>query len=198
MPAHTEILPTPQRIQSLIHEVRGWQVMLDSDLAAIYGVETKNLKRQVKRNISRFPADFMIELTREEYNFLRCQFGTLEKGRGTYSKFLPYAFTEAGVAMLSSVLSSEAAVQVNIQIMRAFTELRNSINTMARTALRQDKLETEVAALKQYVEDILCDQNDINENIAAQLEAISLSLSEMAPKTSNDRPRIGFKIDEKQ
>ena len=166
--------------------------MLDSDLAALYGVETKNLKRQVKRNISRFPADFMIELTREEWEILRCQFGTSSWGG---SRYVPYAFTEAGVAMLSSVLSSEAAVQVNIQIMRAFTELRNSINTMARTALRQDKLETEVAALKQYVEDILCDQNNINENVAAQLEAISQSLSEMAPKTPNNRPRIGFKID---
>ena len=192
MSTNADILPTQQSIQSLIHEVRGWQVMLDSDLAALYGVETKNLKRQVKRNISRFPADFMIELTREEWEILRCQFGTSSWGG---SRYVPYAFTEAGVAMLSSVLSSEAAVQVNIQIMRAFTELRNSINTMARTTLRQDKLETEVAALKQYVEDILCDQNNINENVAAQLEAISQSLSEMAPKIPNNRPRIGFKIE---
>jgi len=97
--------------------------MLDADLAELYSVETKQLKRQVKRNIDRFPSDFMFELTKEEYQiYLRSQFGTIEQGK--YSKYLPYAFTEQGVAMLSSVLSSKRAVTVNIQIMRTFTQLR--------------------------------------------------------------------------
>ena len=102
-PALVPIVEVTQ-VQSLIHLVRGERVILDRDLAMLYGVETKNLKRQVKRNRSRFPSDFMVELTREEYNSLRCQNGTIENGRGEHSKYLPFAFTENGVAMLSSVL----------------------------------------------------------------------------------------------
>ena len=98
--------------------------MLDRDLAELYGVEVKQLKRQVKRNQDRFPADFMFELSREEYNALRSQFGTFKRGK--HSKYLPYAFTEQGVSMLSSVLRSTRAVQVNIEIMRAFVRLRDT------------------------------------------------------------------------
>ncbi len=87
----------PMHIRKMIHIIRGERVILDSDLAMLYGVETKNIKRQVKRNLSRFPEDFMMELTREEYNSLRCQNGTIEKGRGEHSKYLPFAFTENGV-----------------------------------------------------------------------------------------------------
>src|SRR3990172_11467791 len=105
--------------------IRGKKVMLDADLAGLYGVEVKQLKRQVRRNINRFPADFMIELSKEECESLRCHFGTLK--RGEHSKYLPYAFTEQGVAMLSSVLNSSRAVQVNIAIMRAFVRLREMI-----------------------------------------------------------------------
>ena len=107
--ASPALVPTIEvaQVQQLIHIIRGERVIMDSDIAAVYGVETKNLKRQVKRNISRFPSDFMMELTREEYNALRCQNGTIENGRGGHSKYLPYAFTENGVAMLSSVLTSE-------------------------------------------------------------------------------------------
>ncbi len=166
----------------MIHIVRGERVILDRDIAALYGVETKNLKRQVKRNISRFPSDFMIELTREEYNSLRCQNGTIENGRGEHSKYLPYAFTENGVAMLSSVLTSEVAVQVNIQIMRAFTMLRQAVYALNETTLRQDKLELEVANLRNYVEEILRDQNDTNDDVSAQMNAISESLAELALK----------------
>ena len=112
-----------EKIENKIFQVRGKRVMLDRDLAELYGVETKQLTRQVRRNIKRFPGDFMLELSRKEYqDFLRCQFGTLK--RGEHSKYLPYAFTEQGVAMLSSVLNSERAVMVNIQIMRAFVNLR--------------------------------------------------------------------------
>lgn len=112
-----------EKIESKILQIRGKKIMLDRDLAKLYAVETKHLTRQVRRNIKRFPEDFMFKLLRKEYReFLRCQFGTLEKGK--YSKYLPYAFTEQGVAMLSSVLNSERAILVNIQIMRTFVNLR--------------------------------------------------------------------------
>ena len=112
-------------IQSKIYEIRSCKVMLDFDLAEIYQVETKNLKRAVRRNIERFPADFMFELTLNEVNSLRCNFGTLETGgRGQHAKYLPFAFTEQGVAQLSSVLNSPFAIQINISIIRAFVLLR--------------------------------------------------------------------------
>lgn len=114
-----------QLIQNKIFEIRGQRVMLDYDLAEMYEVETKNLKRSVRRNIDRFPSDFMFELTKDEYDFLRCQNCTLENtGRGQYAKYLPFAFTEQGVAQLSSVLNSPLAIQVNISIIRAFVTLR--------------------------------------------------------------------------
>ena len=111
------------RIQSLIYEIRGYKVMVDTDLAKLYGVETKVLNQAVKRNIKRFPEDFMFQLTHEEC--LRSQFVTLNTKQGHHLKYLPYAFTEQGVAMLSSVLRSDAAIEVNIRIMRAFVSIRN-------------------------------------------------------------------------
>ena len=200
--ASPALVPTIEvaQVQQLIHIIRGERVIMDSDIAALYGVETKNLKRQVKRNISRFPSDFMMELTREEYNALRCQNGTIENGRGGHSKYLPYAFTENGVAMLSSVLTSEVAVQVNIQIMRAFTMLRKTVAAINETSLRQDKLELEMENLRNYVEDILRDQNDTNEIVGAQMEAINESLAALAVEVEDlmakpkpaPRKRIGF------
>lgn len=127
-------------IASKILVIRGKKVMLDRDLAELYGVETRYLNRQVRRNIRRFPEDFLIELTRKEYReILRCQFVTLEIGR--YSKYLPFAFTEQGVAMLSSVLNSERAIQVNIQIMRAFTQLRRMPLTNAGLKRKIEEME---------------------------------------------------------
>ena len=108
-----------EKIESKIFQIRGKKVMLDKDLAEFYDIETKQLTRQVRRNIKRFPEDFMFRLTKEE--FLRCQIGTSKRGGRRY---LPYAFTEQGVAMLSSVLNSERAIEINIQIMRAFVNLR--------------------------------------------------------------------------
>ncbi len=107
-------------IKRKIYEIRGRRVMLDSDLAKLYMVETKNLKRAVRANIERFPPDFMFELTKEEYDALRCNFFTLKAGRGQHSKYLPFAFTREGIAMLSGLLRSEIAVQANISIMLAF------------------------------------------------------------------------------
>jgi len=111
-------------IQSRIYEIRGQKVMLDFDLAELYETETKKLKQAVKRNIERFPDDFMFKMSQVEYSSLRSQFVTLEKGKGKHSKYLPYAFTEQGVAMLSSILRSDKAMEVNIAIMRAFVFIR--------------------------------------------------------------------------
>lgn len=113
-------------IESKIFLIRNFKVMFDKDLAQLYEVETKVLNQAVKRNINRFPKDFMFKLTSKEYEFLRSQFVTL-KGQGQHSKYLPNAFTEHGILMLSSVLNSERAIQVNIQIMRTFTKLRKML-----------------------------------------------------------------------
>ena len=119
------IKPELSTIQNVIYEIRGRKIILDYDLAKLYETETKVLKQSVRRNLERFPSDFMFEITREEYNSLRSQFVTLESiGRGKYSKYQPFAFTEQGVAMLSSVLNNKYAVQVNISIMRAFVAIR--------------------------------------------------------------------------
>lgn len=117
-------------IENMIYEIRGKQVMLDSDLAKQYDVETKYLNRQVKRNIDRFPEDFCFQLTKEEYyDILRCQNVTLELKQGKYSKYLPFVFTETGVSMLASVLHSDVAVSVSIRICRAFIAMRKYIAT---------------------------------------------------------------------
>ena len=113
-----------QSIQNKIYEVRGQKVILDFDLAELYESETKYLKRSVRANINRFPYDFMFEITKSEWESLRCNSSTLEEGRGKYPKYLPFAFTEQGVAMLSSVLNSKKAIDVNIAIIRAFVFIR--------------------------------------------------------------------------
>lgn len=137
-----------QIIQSKIHEIRGYRVMLDADIAVLYGVETKALKQAVKRNLMRFPPDFMFELTKEEIDSLRSQNVTLKNNtneitsqRGKHSKYLPFAFTEQGVAMLSSVLRSDTAVKVNIQIMRAFVLMRQMIAGYEELLKRVEELE---------------------------------------------------------
>lgn len=117
-----------QIIQNKIYEIRGQRVMLDFDLAEMYEVETKRLKEAVRRNIKRFPKDFMFELTKEEYNSLRTQIATLETGRGKHSKYNPFAFTEQGVSMLSSILNSDTAIEVNINIIRAFVLMRQHLS----------------------------------------------------------------------
>jgi hypothetical protein len=114
----------PSSIEKMIFVIRGQKVMLDGDLAALYEVETKSLNRAVRRNIDRFPEDFMFQLTLEEYEILRCQFGTLRFEHGKHRKYLPLVFTEQGVAMLSGVLNSDRAVRVNVAIMRTFVRIR--------------------------------------------------------------------------
>lgn len=140
--------PEEQPIESRIFVVQGQRVMLDTELARLYGVDVKALNQAVKRNVERFPADFMFQLTREEAAALRSQIVTLDvcvgrpRGRGRYAKYLPYAFTEQGVAMLSSVLKSRRAVRVNVEIIRAFVRLRGMIGHNRELARRIDVLES--------------------------------------------------------
>ena len=164
-------------IQSKIYVNRGQKVMLDFDLAEAYGVETSQLKRQVRRNMERFEGDdFMIVLTRDELS--RCQIGTLNIKRGQNIKYLPFAFTELGVAMLSSVLKSSSAIKVNRDIMRAFVALRH-IAEMPNTDDRLKMIEVEIQNIKDEMNDTLADQNDINESTRMQLDAISTALAEL-------------------
>jgi hypothetical protein len=182
-----------QVIQSKIYEIRGQRVMLDSDLAAMYGVETRALNQAVKRNIERFPEDFMFQLTKGELEILKSQFVTSSWG-GT-RKF-PYAFTEQGVAMLSSVLRSPLAIQVNIGIIRAFVEFRRKASLLALPDTSADivQLRKDFEGLKLDIEDILHNQNDINEETRMQLDAISLALAELQAEKPAAKPRrkIGF------
>jgi phage regulator Rha-like protein len=153
----SERLPEAELIGRRIHIFRSQKVMLDSDLAGLYHVETKALNRAVKRNLARFPGDFMFQLTDDEAESLRCQNGTSKEGRGG-RRTLPYAFTEHGVAMLSSVLNSERAVQMNILIVRAFVRLRQVIATHRELARKMEQLETtqkdHAAVLSIVVKDI--------------------------------------------
>jgi hypothetical protein len=133
-----------QTIVERIYVIRGIKVMLDYDLAMLYGTETKVLKQSIRRNIKRFPPDFMFELTKEEFEVLRSQIVTskteTEEQRGG-TRYMPFAFTEQGVAMLSSVLKSDSAIEVNIVIMRAFVQLRGILASHQELALRMDALE---------------------------------------------------------
>jgi hypothetical protein len=138
--SNTDLIPS-QKIEKAIYLIRGEKVMLDRDLALLYGVETKVLNRAVKRNLQRFPSDFMFQLTTEETEILRCQIGTSNEGRGG-RRYLPYVFTEQGVAMLSSVLNSERAILVNIEIMRAFVELRQMLASNAELSRQLAQLES--------------------------------------------------------
>ena len=144
-------LVAEQKILNRIYAIRGEKVMLDQDLAEMYGVETKQLKRQVKRNMDRFPKDFMFELTKKEFENLRSQFGSSSWG-GT--RYMPMAFTEQGVAMLSSVLNSKTAIEVNIRIIRVFTKLREYALTHKDILLQLAKLEKEVKGNSKDIENI--------------------------------------------
>ena len=137
--ANCDRLVGVDNIEPLIKIIRGQQVMLDRDLATLYGVETKRLNEQVKRNIKRFPEDFMFQLTKDEC--LRSQIATLNEGRGQHLKYMPYVFTENGVAMLSSVLRFDTAIDVNIRIMRAFTSMRHFLQNNAEVFQRLFLLE---------------------------------------------------------
>jgi len=180
-------------IQGKIHEIRGCKVMLDFDLAEMYGIETKVLKQSVKRNLKRFEGDdFMFEVTRDELS--RSQIVTLNKGRGSNIKYLPFAFTELGISMLSSILYTDTAIGINRNIMRAFVAMRQLVLNPPLEKVWE--LQYEVLELKRYVEDVFKDYNDINEDTRIQLELINESLAELQTKKKEmEKPRnpIGFK-----
>jgi hypothetical protein len=146
-----QALVAEQKILNKIYAIRGEKVMLDQDLAEMYSVETKQLKRQVKRNRDRFPKDFMFELTTKEFENLRSQIGTSSWG-GT--RYMPMAFTEQGVAMLSSILNSKTAIEVNIRIIRVFTKMREFALTHKEILLQLVKLEKEVKGNSKDIENI--------------------------------------------
>jgi len=148
-----EVIPI-ERIEKRIYLIRNQKVMVDSDIAELYDVSTKQLNQQVKRNIDRFPIDFMFQLSAEEYDSLRSQNVTLKNGRGKHRKYLPYAFTEQGVAMLSSVLNSKQAIKVNIQIMRAFVKLREILSTHKELAQKLKELELKIDSHDQQIQSI--------------------------------------------
>ena len=193
-------------IRNKIYEIRGQKVMLDRDLAALYGVETRHLNQSVKRNIERFPEDFMFQLTKGEWEILKSQIVTSNlldnqidsnwKSQIVTSnsikmgiRKMPYAFTELGVAMLSSVLNSPLAINTNIEIMRAFVSFRHVMALAKKEDLA--KVKKEIIA---YIDDILEDQNDINELTSAHLDVIDQTLAELQTehKTRKKRRPIGF------
>ena len=221
-------------IKHRIYEVRGMQVMLDRDLAELYGVETKRLNEAVRRNIERFPEDFMFKLNKSEWVFLRSQIATLKdctlnidtenvvetnlrsqivtsspektnteesihlKSQIATSSWggtrkMPNAFTELGIAMLSSVLRSETAIQVNINIMRAFVAIRHAIGAWQGVNLKVEQLSHKVDNLNARVDEILHEQNENNMEMAVQISALNDALDQLREKPSTPRKRIGFK-----
>lgn len=165
-----------EEIRTRIHVIRGRQVMLDKDLAELYGVETKVLNQAVKRNIERFPDDFMFQLNKDEWEFLRSQIVTIKNGRGEHVKYLPFAFTEQGVAMLSGVLRSPIAIQVNIRIMRAFVAVRQYLAIQKQ---ENGELEARIKQLEETFEESLRDRNEIDEDTRFRLDQIEEALAEM-------------------
>jgi ORF6N domain len=152
-------------IQNKIYEIRGYKVMLDYDLALLYGAENKRLKESVRRNLNRFPSDFMFELNKEEYDSLRSQFATLKNlRRGQHSKFLPFAFTEQGIAMLSSVLNSEKAIEVNIAIIRAFVTFRQFTLSYNELKERINEIENQFPDIYTTLNYLVDKENKTEEN----------------------------------
>ncbi len=168
----------PEVIEKRILLIRGQKVMLDAHLAGLYGVSTKRLNEQVRRNLRRFPKDFMFRLTSDESEVLRSQFATLKKGRGGHRKYLPLVFTEQGVAMLSSALNSERAIKINIEIMRAFVRLREIIATHKDLAQKLEELD------KKY-----------DEQFKVVFQAIRQL---MVPPAPPPKRRIGFGVEDRK
>ena len=183
-----------QLIQSKIYEIRGHKVMINRDLAELYQVTTGNLNKSVQRNIKRFPSDFMFQLTKEEFDQLKTNL-IFQNGISNWggTRKLPYAFTEQGPAMLSGISNSDTAIQVNINIMRAFVAVRRLISNPPVD--KNAELREEMKKLKDYMEEIFADQNDINEDTRIQLELINQTLAELqVHQKLSDKPYrpIGF------
>ena len=178
-----------QIIQNRIYEIRGQRIMLYFDLAGLYGIETKVLKQAVRRNLKRFPFDFMFELIPEEFESLRSQFVTSNKRGGM--RYLPFAFTEQGVAMLSSVLNSEVAIEINISIMRAFVSVRQYLSTVTNATKEIEELKQRMKVLEEGCEDTIVAMNDLSEDTRKEFDDIYLALSQLADK----QKRISQKVE---
>jgi hypothetical protein len=192
MTENLQIQPVDIRIK--IYTIRNQKVMLDFDLAKLYGVETKRLKEAVRRNIERFEGDdFMFQLSSIEIaNLSRTQIATLNKGRGYNIKYAPFAFTELGVAMISSVLNSKTAIEVNRGIMRTFVTIRQSLT---QPSGKLSDLHAKIKELKAYIEEVFTDYNDINEDTRMQIELINQSLAELhndKKQLNKPRNKVGF------
>ena len=180
--------------------------MLDYDLAEIYGYEVKRLNEQVKRNIARFPEDFMFQITKDEIDFVKSQFAT-SRNRNMYEgqeggrRKAPYAFTEQGVAMLSSVLRSDAAIEVNIRIMRAFVSIRNQIYAVKHLNSELETIKAKLELLERNDEDNLEAINDLSEDMRKEIDTIYQAIAALSIKDSvpedQERPKIGFKTSNK-
>ena len=190
-----------QPIQSKIYEIRGQRVMLDFDLAELYQVETKRLKEAVRRNIERFEGeDFMFELSEEEYNVLkdrlRSQIASLEiDGKGKYPKYSPFAFTEEGVAMLSGVLRSSVAVQVNRAIMRAFVAMNNYLIQVSQYSAELAELRSRLLLVEREVRENLEAMNDLSEDVRRDFDTVFEAIGALSvklPEAKKSRQPIGF------
>ena len=180
-------------IQNKIYQIRGMRVMLDFDLAELYQVETRALNQAVKRNLKRFPPDFMFQLTEEEHKNLISQFVTSSWG-GT--RKLPYAFTEQGLAMLSGLLNSDIAIQVNISIMRAFVILRQQIFATTQISSELAALKAKLELLERNDEDNLEAINDLSEDMRKEIDNIYMAIAALSTKPISAEPqqkKIGFK-----
>ena len=183
-------------IKHRIYEVRGQRVMLDRDLAELYNVETRALNQAVRRNIDRFPEDFMFVMTDDEMNAWKSQI-VMSNSIRMGMRRPPVVFTELGIAMLSSVLRSETAIQVNINIMRAFVAIRHAIGAWQGVNLKVEQLSHKVDNLNARVDEILHEQNENNMEMAVQISALNDALDQLREKPSTPRKRIGFKQDSK-
>lgn len=183
-------------IKHRIYEVRGLRVMLDRDLAELYNVETRALNQAVRRNIDRFPEDFMFVMTEDEMNAWKSQI-VMSNSIRMGMRRPPVVFTELGIAMLSSVLRSETAIQVNINIMRAFVMIRQAVAAWQDTNLKVEQLSHKVDSLNARVDEILHEQNENNMEMAVQISALNDALDQLREKPSTPRKRIGFKQEDK-
>lgn len=183
-------------IKHRIYEVRGLRVMLDRDLAELYNVETRALNQAVRRNIDRFPEDFMFVMTEDEMNAWKSQI-VMSNSIRMGMRRPPVVFTELGIAMLSSVLRSETAIQVNINIMRAFVAIRHAIGAWQGVNLKVEQLSHKVDNLNARVDEILHEQNENNMEVAIQIGALNDALDQLREKPSKPRKRIGFKQENK-
>ena len=204
-----EILLASKSMQDLIYDIRGVRVMLDYDLATIYGVETRTLNQAVKRNMERFPQDFMFRLTESEWETVKrnslsdsmpSQIVIASSDRRNKSA-PPYAFTEHGAVMLASVLRSPSAVQMSVMVTRAFIAMRQALSSMLSYDLKIEQLSHKVDQLNAHVEEILHDQNDINQlqsqfnnELALQIEVINDALDQLREKKEEPGNPIGFRV----